>query len=51
MRHDMRADTKYRLFFALKPSTIIARQTDHLAETLGGGERRIRRSISMSRWP
>ena len=42
MRHDMRADTKYRLFFALKPSPIIARQTDHFAETLGGGERRIR---------
>lgn len=42
MRHDMRADPKYRLFFALKPSPIIARQTDHFAETLGGGERRIR---------
>lgn len=40
--HDMRTDTLYRLFFALKPSDIVARQTDHLADTLGGGERRIR---------
>ena len=51
MRHDMRADTKYRLFFALKPSTIIARQTDHLAETLAAGSAASGRSISMSRWP
>ncbi|HWV11732.1 MAG TPA: 2'-5' RNA ligase family protein [Sphingobium sp.] len=42
MRHDMRAGTLYRLFFALKPPVTVARQTDHLAETLGGDERRIR---------
>jgi RNA 2',3'-cyclic 3'-phosphodiesterase len=42
MRHDMRAATLYRLFFALKPSVTVARQTDHLSEQLGGGERRIR---------
>jgi RNA 2',3'-cyclic 3'-phosphodiesterase len=42
MRHDKRAAALYRLFFALKPPVTVARQTDHLAEKLGGGERRIR---------
>ena len=42
MRHDIRAQPLYRLVFALKPSPVIARQTDHLAETLGSGESRIR---------
>lgn len=37
-----RTQTLYRLFFALKPSPVIARQTDHFVEKLGSGERRIR---------
>ena len=42
MRHDMRTKPLFRLFFALKPAPVIARQTDHFAETIGGGEDRIR---------
>lgn len=33
--------TLYRLFFALKPSQLIARQTDHFAETIAANARRI----------
>nr|WP_087575353.1 2'-5' RNA ligase family protein [Sphingomonas sp. CDS-1] len=33
--------TLFRLFFALKPSPLIARQTDHFAETIAQGARRI----------
>lgn len=33
--------TLFRLFFALKPSPLIARQTDHYAETIAEGARRI----------
>ncbi|HKY80209.1 MAG TPA: 2'-5' RNA ligase family protein [Sphingobium sp.] len=42
MRHDMRAKPLYRLLYAVKPAPIIARQTDHLVDTLGGGDRRVR---------
>ena len=38
MRHDMRTKALYRLFFALQPSPVIARQTDHLAESLANGD-------------
>ncbi|KKW92364.1 MULTISPECIES: 2'-5' RNA ligase family protein [Sphingobium] len=31
----------FRLFYALKPSLLIARQTDHFAETIAGDARRI----------
>jgi len=41
MRHDMRTKALYRLFFALQPSPVIARQTDHMAESLANGARRI----------
>jgi 2'-5' RNA ligase len=41
MRHDVRTKALYRLFFALQPSPVIARQTDHLAESLANGARRI----------
>lgn len=41
MRHDIRFKPLHRLFFALKPSPMVARQTDHLADSLGGGEQRI----------
>lgn len=41
MRHDMRTQPLYRLLFALKPSEIIARQTDHFAESIYSGQRRI----------
>ncbi|APL96322.1 2'-5' RNA ligase [Sphingobium indicum B90A] len=34
-------DTLFRLFFALKPTALIARQTDHFAESIAGGARRI----------
>ncbi|WP_176592645.1 2'-5' RNA ligase family protein [Sphingobium sp. EM0848] len=33
--------TRFRLFFALKPSPLIARQTDHYAKTIAGGAQRI----------
>lgn len=33
--------TLFRLFFALKPSPLIARQTDHFAEIIAQGARRI----------
>ena len=42
MRHDMRAKPMYRLIYALKPAPVIARQTDYLADSLGGGDGRIR---------
>lgn len=35
------AQTLFRLFYALKPSPLIARQTDHFAETIADGARRI----------
>ena len=41
MRHDMRAKPLYRLFFALKPTLLIVRQTDHFVESLGGEQDRI----------
>lgn len=41
MRHDMRTGALYRLFFALRPSPMVARQTDYLAERLARGARRI----------
>ena len=41
MRHDMRSKSLYRLFFGLQPSPVVARQTDHLAESLAEGPRRI----------
>ena len=42
MRHDMRTRPLYRLLYALKPTPVIARQTDHFADGLGGGARRVR---------
>jgi len=41
MRHDMRTKPLYRLLFALKPTPVIARQTDHFASSIGGSEDRI----------
>lgn len=38
--HD-RTTTLYRLFFALKPPPVVARQIDHFAETLAPGQPRI----------
>lgn len=41
MRDDRPSPVQYRLFYALKPSPLIARQTDHFAATLAPGLPRI----------
>lgn len=41
MRHDGRAAPLYRLFFALKPTPVIARRTDHFVEGLAPGVPRV----------
>lgn len=41
MRHDILTKPMYRLIYALKPAAVIARQADYLADSLGGGDRRI----------
>lgn len=41
MRHDLRIKPLFRLLFALKPTPVIARQTDHFAEHLAGESPRI----------
>ncbi|WP_340264750.1 2'-5' RNA ligase family protein [Sphingobium mellinum] len=41
MRPAMRIKPLYRLFFALKPTAVIARQTDYFAASIGGGQDRI----------
>lgn len=35
--------TLFRLFYALKPTPLIARQTDHFSETIASGARRVAR--------
>lgn len=42
MRHDLRIKPLYRLFYALKPTSVIAHQTDHFAAMLGGATRMVR---------
>jgi 2'-5' RNA ligase len=42
MRSGGHAAPSYRLFYALKPTLLVARQTDHFADLVSGGCRRIR---------
>lgn len=42
MRSGGHAAPLYRLFYALKPTPLVARQTDHFADMVGGGCQRIR---------
>lgn len=42
MRHHISGQTLYRLFFAIRPGEVVARQTNHFSEGLGPAVHRVR---------